>query len=90
MCLLSDEESNRPSFWAPLLAAGRQGTKELAQVLPAFPDSVRPIEEIGTLGNPTQAMLTEEIGTVHGFQSRLNDYAARGVDREPQERGIER
>jgi hypothetical protein len=88
---MSDEETtSRPSFSAPLYAAMRQGAKEIAQVLPAFPESVRPVEEAGTLGNPTQAMVTQEIGTVHGFQERLEDYAARGQDREQQERGMER
>jgi hypothetical protein len=38
----------------------RQGAKELAQVLPAFPDSVKPVEELGTLGNPTQLEVNEE------------------------------
>jgi hypothetical protein len=31
----------------------RQGAKELAQILPAFPDSVRVVEEPGTIGNLT-------------------------------------
>jgi hypothetical protein len=61
-------ETPRPAFSAPLWAAARQGAKELAQVLPAFPDSVRPVEEPGTLGNPTQAMVTQEIGTFQGYQ----------------------
>lgn len=39
----------------------RQGAKELAQVLPALPDSVRVVEEPGTLGNPTPQMVTQEI-----------------------------
>ena len=29
----------------------RMGFKELAQVLPAFPDSVKPVEELGAPGN---------------------------------------
>ena len=36
-----------------LQAALRLGPKELAQILPAFPDSVKPIEEPGALGNLT-------------------------------------
>ncbi len=31
----------------------RAGAKELAQVLPAFPDSVKPVEEPGLPGNLT-------------------------------------
>jgi hypothetical protein len=88
---MSDEQpSNRPSFSAPLYAALRQGAKEIAQALPAFPDSVHPVEEPGTLGNPTQAMVTQEIGTVQGYNSTLEDYASRGAGREEQERGMER
>ncbi len=37
-----------------LAAFVRQGAKETAQVLPAFPDSMRVVEEPGALGNPTQ------------------------------------
>ena len=29
----------------------RAGLKELAQILPAFPDSVKPVEELGLFGN---------------------------------------
>lgn len=58
---MADEEQNtRPAFWAPIKAAGRQGAKELAQILPAFPESVRPVEEPGTLGNPTPQEITNE------------------------------
>ena len=44
----------------------RQGAKEIAQVLPAFPDSVRPVEELGTMGNPTQFEVNREQGNVYG------------------------
>ncbi len=37
-----------------LAALARQGAKEAAQVLPAFPDSMRVVEEPGQIGNPTQ------------------------------------
>ncbi len=33
-------------------AMGRAGLKELSQILPAFPDSVKPVEEPGLAGNP--------------------------------------
>ncbi len=38
---------------APLGAAFRQGLGELAQILPAFPDSVRTAETPGTIFNKT-------------------------------------
>lgn len=46
----------------------RQGTKEVAQVLPAFPDSIQPVEEIGTLGNPTQLTVNQENGAYEEWQ----------------------
>lgn len=53
--------SNHPDA-APLHAFVRQGAHELTQILPAFPDSnVRPIEEPGAMGNPTQMIVTNEI-----------------------------
>jgi hypothetical protein len=73
-----ENSSDRPAFSAPLYAALRQGAKELAQALPAFPESVRVVEEPGTLGNPTQQMVTQEIGTVHGYDRMLDSYADRG------------
>jgi hypothetical protein len=84
------EESNRPSFSAPLYAALRQGAKELAQALPAFPESIRPVEEAGTLGNPTPQMVTQEIGTVHGYDRMLDMYAERGQARAEPEKEAER
>jgi hypothetical protein len=84
------EESNRPSFSAPLYAALRQGAKELAQVLPAFPESVHPVEEPGTIGNPTPQMVTQEIGTVHGYDRMLDTYSERGGDRGEPEKEPER
>jgi hypothetical protein len=34
-----------------LPAMGRQGLKELANILPAFPESIKPVEEVGLFGN---------------------------------------
>jgi hypothetical protein len=77
-------ESNRPAFSAPLYAGVRQGAKELAQILPAFPDSVRPVEEPATLGNPTSAIVTQEIGTFRGYgkDAHLEGASDRGVGRD--------
>ena len=85
-----EDKRNRPAFSAPLYAALRQGSKELAQILPAFPESVRPIEEPGTLGNPTAQMITEEMGTLKGYDRMLDAYASRGNERDAPEQGMER
>ena len=84
------EDTDRPAFSAPLYAALRQGAKELAQALPALPDSIRPVEEPGTLGNPTAQMVTQEIGTVHGYDRMLDTYAERGGKHSEPERETER
>jgi hypothetical protein len=81
--------SERPSFSAPLWAALRQGTKELAQFLPAFPDSARTVEEPGTLGNPTPQMITEQMGTFDGYNQMLDSYASRNAGRSEPEQGME-
>lgn len=72
------EPQNRPpSVTAPLLAALRQGAKELAAILPAFPESVRVVEEPGTMGNPTPQMVTEQISAEQDIDNMLDTYAAR-------------
>lgn len=87
---MSDQERTRPSFSAPLWASARQGAKELAQVLPAFPDSVRPVEEPGLMGNPTQQVVSEQIGTVYGYDQMLDRYADHQVERDQPEQEMER
>lgn len=52
--------SNSPGA-APLHAAVRQGADEIAQILPAFPDSVKPVPESGQLFEPTQAIVTQQM-----------------------------
>ena len=67
---------SRPAITAPLYAWLRQGTKEIAQALPALPSSVRPIEEPGMMGVPTPHMVNQEAkGT--DFQATLQKYADR-------------
>ena len=84
------ERSQRPSFGAELRALGRQGAKDLYNaIIPAFPQSAHSQDEPGTPLTPTQAMVTADLGTVHGYQAMLDGYAARGQSR-GQERGIER
>ena len=88
---MSDErEAGRPSFSAPLWAALRQGADEVAQVLPAFPDSVRCVDEPGTLGSPTQAMVTEQIGSLNGYDHVLDAYASQGREEVGREVEMER
>jgi hypothetical protein len=83
------EEREQPKIGAGHVEAMlRAGTKELAQILPAFPGhGVQPVEEPGLAGNLTP----QEI--VHGksqYESMLDGYAARGAGQDQQERGIER
>jgi hypothetical protein len=97
---MSNGAGERPAFTAPLYAALRQGSKEIAQnVLPAFPTSARPVEEMGTLGNPTPQMLTRAMDGQagpcqpedQGYQAMFNAHAARGdMGREQQQKGMER
>jgi hypothetical protein len=43
-----------------LAAMGRSGLKELASILPAFPESVRPVEEMGLFGNALPQEIYED------------------------------
>ena len=56
-------------------AMARLGLKELAQALPAFPDStIKPVEEPGAYGNITPQIATDQMG----YDSALADSAHRG------------
>ena len=81
---------SRPSFESPLYAFVRQGSKELGQGLPALPGSIRVVEEPGTLGNPTQQVLTEESGALREKRSIFDRYNSEKFDRSERERGIDR
>ncbi len=48
-----DQPQNDKYGQGALHAFVRVGLKELAQIMPAFPDSVKPIEEPGLPGNLT-------------------------------------
>jgi hypothetical protein len=88
---MSEESTTgRPSFIAPFKAAARQGSSEFAQALKAFPDSIGIVEEPGTLGNPTQQMVTEEMGTLRRYNEMLDRYADREAEHEGPEQGFER
>jgi hypothetical protein len=80
----------------------RQGSKEVGQALKAFPDSIHPVEEIGTMGNPTQLTVNQEQGNVWGkpdaaqgrdpsFDAQLEAKAQQACRSGPaEERGMER
>ena len=83
-------EGKQPKWGAGhAMGMARAGLKEVAQVLPAFPDSnIRSVEEPGLAGNLTP----QEI--VHGknqYESMLSGYASRGVAQEQdRDKGMER
>jgi len=57
-----------PSTSSLMYALGRQGLKDLQNaVLDPWNGQVATHEEPGTIANPTQAMVTQEVGTVHGI-----------------------
>jgi hypothetical protein len=72
---------SRPSFTSPFYAWIRQGGKEAAQALPAFPNSIKVVEEPGTLGNPTQQMVTEESGALRERKNILDRFDSRNLER---------
>lgn len=84
--------AQQPALGAELRALGREGLKDLQNVvLHAFPDSMRLEQEPGAPLSPTQAMVTKDVGTVYGFQAVLDGYASRGaVHGQEQKKGIER
>ena len=68
----------------------RQGAKDLHNaIVPAFPGSVRSTDELGTPLNPTQSMVTHDLGedSYREFQTQRK---AEAQEKEPSERGIER
>ena len=50
-------------------AVGRQGLKELASILPAFPESIKPVEELGLFGN---ALPQEVYKARHDTEPNIN------------------
>ncbi len=78
-----------PKFGEGHLAAmARLGLKELAQALPAFPDStIKPVEEPGAAGNVTPQIVTDQMG----YDSVLMDAAHRAqFQSQDQDRGMSR
>ncbi len=71
-----------------LMAWMREGFKELAQALEAFPgQGIHHVEEPGLLGNPTPQIVTNEMGAAT-YQDLLREASQRG-GQEP-DRGMER
>lgn len=87
---MAKQQTNRPAFSAPLMAFLRQGHGEIGQALPAFPDSMRCVDEPGTLGNPTMQMVTAEIGTLSGYDRMLDEYASDKSRETERDREMER
>lgn len=48
-----------------LKAWARQGHKEISAIIPAFPDSIRVVEEPGMLSNPTSYDVSKQTGAVN-------------------------
>ncbi len=63
----------------------RSGAKEFAQILPAFPESVRPVEEPGLAGNLTPQEVLHDKGKDGLYQDWLASRAQQVAEREPQQ-----
>ena len=70
-----------------LAAWFRAGFKEVAQALPAFPQSIRPVEEPGLAGNPTPQEVMNDKGVQQGYDEWLNQRAAEAA-RQPEGHGF--
>jgi hypothetical protein len=84
---------------APKIGAGhakamlRQGFKELAQIVPAFPSQgIQPVEEPGLAGNPTQPAVSQQMGLVMGstYAEMLAKAPKTASKQKTKQRGIER
>jgi hypothetical protein len=85
------QASTRPSTSSVLWAEWRRGLKDLQNAaLNPWNGVTATHEEPGTIATPTQAMVTQEVGTVHGYQSMLDGYAARAPQARELDRGVER
>lgn len=67
-----------------LAAAGRMGLDELAQVLPAFPESIHPVDEPGALGTVTPAIATDQMGYGHDPDPHLPPIEPTAPEPEPE------
>jgi hypothetical protein len=78
-----------PSFGGQLRGLGREMCKDINDKMhQVFFGQGAGMNEPGTPLSPTQAMITKDLGTVHGYQTMLDDAALRA---EPdRQQGIER
>lgn len=83
------DEGKKPKIGAGHASAWlRAGNKEFAQALVALPTStIRPVEEPGLAGNPTQSEVAQGKGA---YEVMLGNHAARGPERQTPEREMER
>jgi hypothetical protein len=85
--MAEEREQQQPIGAGHLKAMLRAGAKELAQILPAFPDSVRPVEEPGLVGNLTPQEIVHD---KQKLDNLLDGYAGRVQQGREQDQGMER
>jgi len=73
-------------------AMARKGFKEIGQALQAFPpgQQIQLTEEPGVFGNPTQQIVTQEMGGIDGYNAMLDAAASRAAPAQERDRGMER
>lgn len=76
----ANQLENRKIGEGSLKAWARQGHKEISAVIPAFPDSMRVVEEPGMPSNPTSFEVTQQRGAVQG---KDGDVHGKSKDHEP-------
>jgi hypothetical protein len=85
------EEQKRPSLEGQFAALLRQGAKDLHNaVVPAFPDSARGVDELGTPSSPTPQMVTQDLGADKGYSAMLDSYASKPAAAQAKQQEIER
>jgi hypothetical protein len=76
---------NRKFGEGHFMAWVREGFKELAQALQAFPgQGIHQVEEPGLVGNPTPQMVTHEMGADR-YQELLREASQRGGPEQDQQ-----
>jgi hypothetical protein len=81
------EEGSRKFGEGHFMAWIREGFKELAQALEAFPgQGIHHVEEAGLVGNPTPQIVTQEMGA--SYQDLLREASQRAAPE--QDLGMER
>jgi hypothetical protein len=84
------EEQGQKIGAGHLKAMVRAGAKELAQVLPAFPEGVRPVEEPGLAGNLTPSEIVETKGPGQSHNEHLQGFTGRVSQEREHDQGHER